>query len=88
MNGWQALGFNSYQEYLNSDLWKSKRELFIGEKWAENSRCADCGSKNNLCLHHKTYECVGNERQKDLIVLCKKCHKKRHKINKKSLKLI
>jgi len=34
-------------------------------------------------LDHKTYEHVTNEATKDLIVLCKNCHRKIHKIRGK-----
>lgn len=33
---------------------------------------------NNLEVHHRTYERVGNERPADVIALCKACHEKHH----------
>jgi hypothetical protein len=74
MNGWKALGFKSYKEYLESDLWKSKRDLMINLR----KKCEKCGFKNNLCVHHKTYFNVGNEDMDDLLVLCYDCHKEEH----------
>ena len=75
MNGWQSLGFKSYNEYLQSDLWKEKRELILS---IFNWECQKCGSKKRLEIHHKTYENVGNEKQRDVTVLCKKCHEEKY----------
>jgi 5-methylcytosine-specific restriction endonuclease McrA len=33
---------------------------------------------NNLEVHHRTYERVGEERPADVIALCKACHEKHH----------
>ena len=73
-NGWEALGFNTYQEYLMSDLWLEKREYILTLKHA----CEICGGKDNLNVHHKNYESVGNENTEDIIVLCRRCHQKEH----------
>jgi len=72
--GWQALGFKSYNEYLLSDIWISKRDLLIKIR----KKCEKCGSEKNLCVHHLTYENVGDEKMEDLMVLCLKCHKEIH----------
>ncbi len=74
MNGWQALGFKSYQEYLESDFWKQKRDDILSQV----KFCQKCGSKEKLCVHHLSYINVGNERTKDITVLCWDCHKKEH----------
>lgn len=71
-----------YKRYLNTKKWKDKRiELFNirGEK------CEKCGSKNDLHIHHLTYENIFNEKLEDLQILCKFCHKAEHngRFNKK-----
>jgi 5-methylcytosine-specific restriction endonuclease McrA len=76
---WKSFGFNSYQEYLDSWLWKDKEKLIL-EMF--NYTCQECGSKKNLQVHHLTYDSVCNENSHDVIVLCKKCHEKKHKENK------
>lgn len=76
MNGWKALGFETYQDYLNSYLWKEKRDWIIE---VLGDRCSVCGSRKNLHVHHKTYDSVGNEGQEDVEVLCSECHKKEGK---------
>ena len=75
MEGKRIAGlFNTYEEYLESDMWKSKRDYLISLV----GRCQICKSGSSLLVHHKTYENVGNEPQKDLQVLCMFCHGKLH----------
>lgn len=42
--------------------------------------CFRCGSRERLNVHHKNYKNLGNETDKDLVVLCENCHKKLHQI--------
>jgi hypothetical protein len=60
-----------YQDYLNSSEWRLRRKkrLMIGK-----NKCAVCGTKRNLHVHHLTYERVMNEDMEDLIPLCEKHH--------------
>ncbi len=66
----------SYNEYILSAAWKSKRVQafkYYGKK------CQQCGAKNvPLQVHHRTYDRLGNEKMYDLEVLCVKCHHDRH----------
>lgn len=64
-----------YKEYLQTDHWKNvrKRALFRA-----NYKCQLCGSKENLNVHHNTYENRGEEKDEDLVVLCENCHGKFH----------
>lgn len=66
-----------YRQYLKTPHWKETRAeaLRLG-----HYRCYDCGSTTHLQVHHLTYARRGHERQSDLVVLCNKCHKKRHGI--------
>ena len=71
-----------YREYLQSDIWKEKRDRAI--KRADN-KCQLCASNDKvLNVHHNTYENIDlennvfNEKESDLIVLCGSCHKKFH----------
>lgn len=73
MNGWYSLGFKSYQEYLESDIWISKREVFF----KKYPRCAKCGKLANI-VHHLNYNRLPQEKEQDLISLCHKCHKEIH----------
>lgn len=75
MKGWESLGFKSYQNYLDSDMWKDKKDMIFLVK---GKRCENCGSKKNLVIHHLHYETVGNESSKDVKILCIKCHNEVH----------
>ena len=39
-----------------------------------HAKCVLCDSTRNIIIHHRNYENVGNEKDTDLIVLCKRCH--------------
>ena len=73
----QALGFKDYNEYLDSWIWKDKRDWIIE---ARGGKCEECGSIKSLNVHHLTYEHVCQEKSNELIVLCKKCHNKAGKL--------
>lgn len=65
----------SYQAYMRSARWGRKRRLAIGKA---GGRCAECGSRDNLQVHHLTYARFGREKQRDLKVLCGTCHQIAH----------
>lgn len=65
----------AYKKYLNSFHWKRVRYRKLLEiKFC----CESCGAKNNLSVHHLTYENIGREKLDDLQVLCSSCHRKAH----------
>lgn len=66
------LGFVSYKEYLNSDLWKLIRAR--GFK-VHGNKCKICGQETNI-LHHKNYEweILSGKTVNGLVPLCKTCH--------------
>ena len=68
----------SYEDYLQSDVWQRTRELAL-EYYG--SRCCLCNSNEKLNVHHRTYEHKGNERLADLIVLCRDCHASYHSVD-------
>lgn len=76
----------NYEEYLKSPHWLRFSQ---GIKKLRR-KCEDCGidalearhrHKQDLNVHHLTYERVGNEKPEDVVVLCFYCHLKRHGIN-------
>ena len=67
-----------YKEYLNSDHWKSIRLKALDRA---GHKCQLCSSKECLNVHHNTYINRGHEDLKDLVVLCRECHKKFHNIS-------
>jgi 5-methylcytosine-specific restriction endonuclease McrA len=42
--------------------------------------CAVCNSPDNLQVHHRRYDHLGEERITDVILLCDECHRKFHGI--------
>jgi hypothetical protein len=75
--GVRALGFESYAEYLRSERWQTRRRRFFAKR--RRLACYVCRAEDKpLDLHHKTYIRVGRERDSDLIMLCRECHKELH----------
>ena len=60
-------------EYLYSEHWARKKRLKLT---ASNYTCQRCGSRSNLDVHHLTYERLGHELLRDLVVLCRTCHER------------
>lgn len=69
----------NYKEYLASIRWQTIKEMF-----KDNNICVDCKKytgKRTKQLHHLTYKNINtSEELNDLVVICKKCHKKRHEV--------
>jgi DNA-directed RNA polymerase subunit RPC12/RpoP len=61
-----------YTRYLRSDAWQAKRLIALS---AASYRCARCGGRNRLEVHHKHYRTFQRERPQDLEVVCRTCHK-------------
>jgi len=72
-----GLDFKSYEEYLDSDLWKRNKNTVL---IALGRQCQICRSKEEIHVHHVSYERIGRELVDDLAVLCKSCHKIVHAI--------
>jgi len=68
--------FNSKREYYKSEEWRQQKIFALHRA---NNRCEWCGLSHSLELHHLTYDNLYNEKPKDLIILCKDCHKKADK---------
>ena len=61
-----------YQDYLQTDHWKTTRRAAIK---AAHKRCQVCNAGDRrLEVHHRTYDRRGMEAPEDLIVLCDECH--------------
>ena len=69
-----------YNDFLKTNYWNS---IAIHMK-NNNRRCYECGSKDDLVVHHMTYLNHGYEHLflDDLVVLCSFCHNEIHKDNK------
>ena len=62
--------------YLRTPEWRAKRDAAIA---CASDRCARCGSRGLLDVHHLTYERLGAEFGTDLLVLCRPCHRQEHR---------
>ena len=66
-----------YKDYLKSKDWLKKRI----KKYSAKNRCAICGSQRKLNVHHLIYGSdLTKIEQKDLRVLCERCHSLTHKL--------
>ena len=66
----------TYSHYLKSQHWKILRGLKLKES---GYQCKRCGCRQHLEVHHKEYgHSWGDERLKDLEVLCSICHMIEH----------
>ena len=61
-----------YQEYLTSEAWQKKRMQRLA---ISKFRCAACGSRDGLEVHHLTYARIFDEDMADLLPLCGLHHK-------------
>jgi 5-methylcytosine-specific restriction endonuclease McrA len=61
-----------YHAYLHSDAWRRRRRAAL--KRAGHC-CQVCNGHEQLQVHHRTYERLGNEKPGDLTVLCDVCHR-------------
>ena len=70
---------NEYRIFLKSSYWKRVRKKVLQR---DNYTCTRCGYKNNLQVHHLSYEHHNYEHMHldDLVTLCRKCHELLHKI--------
>lgn len=65
----------TYKAYIKSEAWAKRRREYYE---THERKCRACGSSRNMNLHHKTYRRLGNERDADLVALCRKCHNNIH----------
>ena len=63
-----------HRDYLSSPEWKIFRVHIIQRDMAI---CQDCGGLGHH-VHHINYENLGQEEMDDCILLCRKCHGRRH----------
>jgi len=74
-----------YLKYLRSKKWATIRKNIIS---IYKGVCQDCLiHTKSPQIHHLTYANLYSEKPEDLILLCGRCHKKRHGIKKKNVKI-
>lgn len=64
-----------YYRYLETRTWKVRAAR--AKRWGI---CARCGlATDRLDAHHLTYDRLGDERQSDIVALCRSCHAHEHR---------
>lgn len=71
----------TYSEFLQTLYW---RAIAAFKRRQMRYKCELCGGYKNLNVHHRTYIIHGVEHdseviEKDLMLVCEKCHRKIHK---------
>jgi hypothetical protein len=72
--------FKTYEKYLKSRVWRSRRIAY--SKMVPRECCICSTKKNHIDCHHKTYENIGQEKDKDLCWLCRPHHIEVHSLIK------
>tara|TARA_A100001515_G_scaffold131933_1_gene120014 strand:- start:176 stop:796 length:621 start_codon:yes stop_codon:yes gene_type:complete len=66
----------NYDKYLQGKHWKNTRKSALERA---DFQCQLCSCKDSVLeVHHNNYDNIGKEKPKDLIVLCRPCHRKFH----------
>jgi hypothetical protein len=65
----------AHREYLRSASWRDIRERILQR---DGNACRQCGNPASD-VHHKHYRNWGNEKDADLVSLCRPCHELTHK---------
>lgn len=72
-----------YREYMTSTAWRTRRGAEIAKA---GGACQECGHNGSagipLQVHHLRYDNLGDELERDIVVLCKLCHECKHGLSK------
>jgi len=71
----------SYRHYLESPEWYARRSAALE---AAGWKCENCGSTVRLETHPRTYRHLGAERLNELVIYCRRCHRRAHGIEGKT----
>lgn len=77
--------YYDYEKRINSVEWRLLKYDLIMDR---GNKCEECGknlNRNFLELHHKTYNNLGGEHKKDLLLVCSECHSLLHKKNRNDI---
>jgi hypothetical protein len=68
----------TYHQYMGSAYWKKRKNDYFG---AHGKKCAVCGQRYGVTLHHKVYDSrvFGKEPDDHLVPLCQEHHHEFHK---------
>ncbi len=68
-----------YEQHIKSAKWRKIKQRRLAKDGYMCKNWHWWPVKSNLEVHHKSYRNLGNEKQWELITLCKRCHNKIHK---------
>jgi 5-methylcytosine-specific restriction endonuclease McrA len=66
-----------YKAYLQSREWRERRRLVLNRA---RGLCERCRRAQATQVHHLTYDHVGKEFLRELIAVCRNCHKRYHRL--------
>ena len=64
----------AYEAHIKSAQWRGTKEALFKLRGKKCEVCGESGPR--LELHHLTYERIGKELAKDLLIVCPECHEK------------
>ena len=67
----------NYYEYIKSEAWEQKKLDFRNSDFSKGV-CFVCGTKENIHIHHDSYNTLGSESFVHLLELCREHHKELH----------
>jgi 5-methylcytosine-specific restriction endonuclease McrA len=68
----------NYYQYINGPEWKARRARHL---LTYKKRCQACHRTQDIQVHHRTYDRMGDELDTDLAVLCQRCHGLVHELH-------
>lgn len=71
----QRIFDRDYEAYRQTHHWQHLRAIMLE---IAGRQCEQCGFRCYLQVHHRHYRTIGFETPKDLVVLCRLCHKAEH----------
>lgn len=71
----EALRALPYADYLQTPTWRRRRDARLR---VAGWRCERCARRDELQVHHVSYDRLGCERDADLEVVCRPCHEGVH----------
>jgi 5-methylcytosine-specific restriction endonuclease McrA len=75
-----AMTKTEYAQYTQSEHWQQRRKQAIADAFNQCERCdlprwiASLIYDQDLHVHHRNYQNLGDEQSEDLEVLCRRCH--------------
>lgn len=84
-----SLGYRKYADYLLTAHWFDVKARWKASNMFKGWSCHSigCDSRVGLSLHHWTYERVGREELSDLILVCRECHQRIHRLERRGMPL-